>query len=59
MVEGDPISLTVAAEGRPPLAYCWRRNDQDVPHQTAAQLAIQEAELSDAGSFFCRVSNPW
>lgn len=59
VVEGDPINLTVEAEGRPPISYCWSCNGKRLPHQTAATLAIDAAVLSDAGSFCCRVSNPW
>lgn len=59
MVEGDSISLSAAAEGRPPLHYSWRRNGLEMQQQQAAEMVAAEAALSDAGSYFCRISNPW
>ena len=59
MTEGDPISLTLAAEGGLPLTYTWECNGRVVKHQVAAHLSIPEAMMTHAGTYCCTVSNRW
>ena len=59
VVEGDPLRLTLSADGRPPLSFAWRRNGRLLPQHSGATLEVPEAALPDAGRYACRVTNPW
>jgi len=60
---GGPATLTVAATGRQPFSYQWRKGG--VPLQegdrftgtASPSLAIANAEASDAGSYDCLVTD--
>jgi hypothetical protein len=57
VVAGSLATFSVSATGSGPLAYQWYKDGQLIPFQTGAQLAIPNAQLSDAGVYYVRVSN--
>lgn len=57
--EGTPVSLVVAAEGRPTLSYQWRRNGSPVSGATTATYAIASVDSSTAGNYDVVVANAY
>jgi len=55
--EGDPYTLTVTADGTPPLSYQWKRNDQDVIGATNPTLDFVAAAPTDSGDYTVVVTN--
>ncbi|MCH8528493.1 MAG: DUF2341 domain-containing protein [Kiritimatiellae bacterium] len=54
---GDPLSLTVVAEGYGTLEYEWLRSGQVVSGETGATLSVASATTADSGSYVVRVTN--
>ncbi len=54
---GTSVTFTVIANGTAPLNYLWRKDGVVINGATAASYAISVAQLSDAGSYTCLVSN--
>ncbi len=54
---GAPASFSVAATGTTPFTYQWRKGTTPIPGATSATYTIPNAQLSDAGSFDCVVTN--
>jgi glucose/arabinose dehydrogenase len=55
---GENASFRVSASGTAPLRYQWEHDGAPVAGAGAAELIIENAQLSDDGSTFrCRVSN--
>jgi hypothetical protein len=54
---GEPIMLTVSAQGTEPLAYQWRLNDRDLPGATNATLDLPAVDLAQLGRYAVRVNN--
>ncbi|MFP4157194.1 MAG: immunoglobulin domain-containing protein, partial [Opitutales bacterium] len=54
---GDPLNLSVVAEGYGTLEYEWLRSGQVVSGQTAATLDVASATTADSGSYSVRVTN--
>ena len=48
---GDPVTLSIVAEGTPAPTYQWYRNGTILAGKTAASLSIPSAAASDAGSY--------
>jgi len=54
---GATATLTVAAQGTPPLAYQWLWNQQPLPGATNSSLVIAQAQPSDSGAYAAVVTN--
>ncbi len=54
---GDPIVLSVSANGASPIRYQWSKGGVVIPGATQAGLQINSATLNDAGSYSVRVEN--
>jgi len=57
IAEYDPLTLTVAADGTPPLAYQWTKGGVDIVGETNNTLAVTSAAPSDSGTYAVRVTN--
>lgn len=55
---GNAVSLRIAASGSGPLAYQWHFNGGSVTGATTSQLTFSNAQLTNAGNYFCVVMNP-
>ena len=51
------VTLKVEAEGTPPLAYQWYRNDIPIAGATQAQLVLNPFTVEQSGLYHCRVTN--
>jgi len=56
---GDTVSFTVAANGTPPLSYCWLRNGEPIGGATNAVLLIPNVQVADAGDYTAVVTNSY
>jgi hypothetical protein len=54
---GQPATLSVTASGTAPLRYQWRLNGSDVAGATSSNLTFAAAQLTNAGSYTCVVTN--
>jgi len=54
---GDPISLSVTADGTPPLSYEWRRNNSPIEGASESVLNIEAATLLNDGSYTVVIRN--
>lgn len=54
---GQTATFTVTAAGSSPLFYQWRKDGVDIDGATSNILTITNAQVSDAGSYTCYVSN--
>lgn len=59
VLRGQPVTLTVVAEGTPPLRYQWYRNGQPVPDATGPALAWSAMNDSLAGIWQVVVTNDY
>ena len=59
VISGSAATFTVAADGSEPQSYQWYKGSTATPVSggTAASLVLANAQASDAGSYFCTVSN--
>lgn len=55
---GGTVTLSVAADGTPPLMYQWYLNGNIVPGATGPTLTITNFQPGMAGVYRCVVSNP-
>jgi hypothetical protein len=58
VIEGNPVTFTVAAAGSAPLSYQWFKGPNAILDATAASYTIPSARPSDAGDYRVVVSNP-
>lgn len=56
--EGSSASLSVTATGTAPISYQWYRNGSAISGATGNTLSLATTAGTDAGDYFCRVSNP-
>ncbi|RKX35772.1 MAG: hypothetical protein DRP71_02540 [Verrucomicrobia bacterium] len=56
-VEGEPLELSVVAEGTAPLVFRWFKGSQWLVNASGPILTKESAELSDAGRYSVSVSN--
>ncbi|PYJ01076.1 MAG: hypothetical protein DME25_18995, partial [Verrucomicrobia bacterium] len=54
---GGAVSFVVSAEGAPPLAYQWRKDQADLSGATGQSLSLSNVQSSDVGSYGVVVSN--
>ena len=54
---GQPVTLTAAANGVPPLSYQWRKGGLPIPDATGMAYTIAAAAVSDAGDYDVVVTN--
>lgn len=54
---GLPVTLTIVADGTPPLSYQWRRAGVDIPGANAADFSIGSPVAVDSDSYDCVVTN--
>lgn len=57
VTSGQPVSLSVQAEGSGTLTYQWFRNDALLNDATNSSLSISAASGADVGTYAVRVSN--
>src|SRR5262249_45147885 len=57
VVEGSPVTFTVAASGDDPLGYQWRKGGVNISGATNSSYMIGSTVRGDAGSFDVIVSN--
>ena len=55
--EGDPIFLSIHADGTDPLTYRWTKDSELVQEGDAPLLFLSESSPADAGSYEVAVSN--
>lgn len=54
---GTSTTLSVVADGTPPLSYQWRFNGQPLPNTAGAAIALDNLQSSDSGNYSIVVSN--
>jgi hypothetical protein len=54
---GDPLALSVVADGAGPLSYQWRRDGIDITGATTDTYSLPAAGLADAGLYDVVVTN--
>jgi hypothetical protein len=54
---GEGASLSVGADGSPPLSFQWRRNGVALPGATGPVLVIPSVSANDLGAYSVTVSN--
>ncbi len=59
LVEGDPLTVAVAAGGTLPLSFQWSKNGSPIPGATGPSYNLATVTLSDAGSYTVTVTNPY
>jgi len=52
VIGGRPVTFSVAATGKGPLSYQWRKNGLPIPGATAAKLTLPSALTADCGAAF-------
>jgi hypothetical protein len=56
-IQGETVTLSVWADGTPPLAYQWKKDGEDVAGATDATLALTAITVAQAGDYTVLVSN--
>lgn len=54
---GDPLVLSVIAQGSRPLAYKWFKDDESLPGQITNTLELGPLGIADSGTYVVSVSN--
>lgn len=54
---GDTVTLSVLADGTPPLFYQWRRNGADLPGATEATLTLDSITTAQEGDYTVVIRN--
>ena len=57
VIETEPVSLSVSANGTAPLAYQWRKDGSAISGATNNLYSIASVALADAGNFSVVVTN--
>jgi hypothetical protein len=57
VVVGSSVTLSVTASGTAPLTYQWQKNGSNIPGAASTQLALNNVQPADAGSYAVAVSN--
>lgn len=56
-IVGDSVTMSVVADGTPPLSYQWKLNGADVPGATDSTLPIDAVTVSQGGDYTVVVKN--
>lgn len=56
--EGESASFYVGANGSGPITYQWLKNGNPIAGANSGSYSIQKTQLSDAGSYSAKVTNP-
>jgi glucose/arabinose dehydrogenase len=60
VIEGQPATFQVGANGSGPLSYQWQRNTVNIPGANSPSYTVVSATLADNGAKFrCVVSSPF
>jgi hypothetical protein len=54
---GAPVSLSVVANGEPPFAFEWRRDDTILAEAKEQYLVLAASEVGDSGEYTVTISN--
>ena len=57
VIEGEPIDLSVTAQGQAPLSYGWYRDDVLLPSSNGSAYRIEQSTETDGGAYHVRVTN--
>jgi hypothetical protein len=57
VVEGRPVTLSVAAAGSPPMQYQWYKNNNLITDATNASYSITASVSADSGNYRVLISN--
>ncbi|MGH8016707.1 MAG: immunoglobulin domain-containing protein [Opitutaceae bacterium] len=57
VVEGQPLTLNVSANGYPSLNYAWKHNGSSIPGATLATYSVASASSAHAGEYQVVVNN--
>ena len=55
---GNTATFNVVADGTAPLSYQWSRNTTNIAGATNATLTLNNVQLSEAGNYSVRITNP-
>lgn len=56
-IAGSTATLSVTANGIPPLSYQWRKNNSPIPGATSSSLRFLSTSDKDAGSYSVAITN--
>ena len=57
VVKGEPLVLTIKAEGESPMSYKWFKGAQELKYCSESVLRVKSASTLDNGQYCCTVSN--
>ncbi|MCU0431415.1 MAG: carbohydrate-binding protein [Cytophagaceae bacterium] len=57
VTQNDPVSFSVTVSGASPMTYQWQKDNVAIPGATSSSYSIASAQLSDAGTYRCVVTN--
>ncbi len=58
VLEGTPVTFSIAATGTAPLSYQWQKNNTDIAGATGSTYTLTAALSDNGASFRCIVTNP-
>lgn len=56
---GSTATLSVSAQGAPPLSFQWFRGSESISGATQAALVLTNVQPADSGTYSVQVSNPY
>ena len=57
VVKGEPLVLSIKAEGESPMSYRWFKGAQELKYCSGSVLRVKSASTLDNGQYCCTVSN--
>lgn len=58
-VVGESITLVANSDGASPFRYQWKKNGEPIEGVTGDTLIISSAQIADAATYVCTVSNDY
>lgn len=58
-IVGEAVTLVASADGAAPFRYQWKKNGEPIDGTTSDTLVISSAQLADAATYVCVVSNDY